>query len=122
MLKRIKLAPILLACLILVACQPIENNARDTAAALQGVIVAAQAKHHDACVGDPSQAVCQLINKGVAGQNALITSLETYCGWSTTAPPPDQNTKCVPVKGAEAALKSAIANAAQLTVEIRGTI
>lgn len=106
----------------LTACPALEQKGRDTSAALQGVIVAAQAKHHDSCVGNPSQSVCQLINKGVAGENALITAGETYCGWSPAAPPTDPNAKCVPVKGAQAALQAAIANAAELTLEIKGTI
>jgi hypothetical protein len=105
-----------------VACSPLEQQARNTAAALQGVIVAAQAKYHDSCVGNPSQNVCQLINKGISGQNALITAGETYCGWSPSAPPADPNAKCVPVKGAEAALRSGISNATQLTLEIKGAL
>lgn len=104
------------------ACAPLEQKGRDTSAALQGVIVAAQAKHHDSCVANSAQPVCQLINKGVAGENALITAGEAYCGWSTAAPPADPNAKCVPVQGAQAALRSAIANAAELTLEIKGVL
>jgi hypothetical protein len=110
------------ALLIMVACSPIENKARDTAAALGGSLAAAQAKYHDSCVATPSQKVCVLINNGIAGENALITSVETYCGWSTLAPPTDMSAKCVPVKSAEGALITAIANATQLTLEIKGAI
>lgn len=113
---------LLMFTLVLVACTPLEQSARNTSAALQGTLLAAQAKYHDTCVANPSQNVCQLINKGVSGENGLITAVETYCGWSTTQPPVDPNAKCVPVKGAEQVLRSAIANAAQLTGEIRGTI
>lgn len=116
------LSLVIILTLATVACSPLEQQARNTAAALQGVIVAAQAKYHDSCVGNPSQNVCQAINKGVSGQNALITSIETYCGWSTTMPPADVNAKCVPVKTATAALQAAIANANQLTIEIKGTL
>ena len=108
--------------LVCTACTPIEQQARNTAAALQGTIVAAQAKYHDSCVANPTQAVCQDINKGVAGENALITAIETYCGWSTTSPPTDPNAKCVPVSTATAGLQAAIANATQLTLELKGTI
>lgn len=121
-MKRIALMPLLLVCLILTACSPIEVSARNASAALQGLLVAAQAKYHDSCVADKTQSVCQLINKGVSGENALITAGETYCGWSTVAPPTDPNTKCVPVKNAKAALQAAIANATQLTLEIKGTL
>ena len=106
----------------LLACSPIENKARDTAAALGGSIAAAQAKEHDSCVANPTQKVCVLINNGVAGENALITAIETYCGWSTAAPPTDMSAKCVPVKSATGALNAAILNATQLTTEIKGAI
>lgn len=113
---------VLVPLLILIACSPIEQQARNTAAALQGTLVAAQAKYHDTCVANPSQNVCTTINKGVSGENALITAIETYCGWSTTIPPTDPNAKCVPVKGAQAALQSAIANATALTLQIKGVL
>ena len=104
------------------SCSPVEQQARNTAAALQGTIVAAQAKYHDSCVGNPRQQVCEIINQGISGQNALVTAVETYCGWSTVSPPADPNTKCVPVKTAEQGLQSAIANAAQLTAQIKGAL
>lgn len=104
------------------ACSPIEKNARDTAAALQGIIIAAQTKYRVSCSSDPNQTPCLTINRGVSGENALVTSIELYCGWSTLAPPTDPNAKCVPVKTAEAALSSAIANAAQLTTEVKGVL
>ena len=121
-MRKIGTIIIALVAMVLVACSPIEQKARDTAALLQGSIVAAQAKYHDTCVGNASQNVCVSINRGVAGENALITAVETYCGWSTIAPPADTNAKCVPVKSAEAALTAAIANATQLTLEIKGTL
>lgn len=121
-MRRFLLSPLLCLLVILVACSPVEQKARDTAAALQGSIVAAQAKYHDSCVANPSQNVCQVINRGIAGENALITSVETYCGWSPASPPADPTAKCVPVKSAESALVAAIANAAQLTLEIKGVL
>lgn len=113
---------VLLLTVILVACSPLEQQARNTAAALGGVLVPAQAKYHDTCVADARQTICMTINKGVAAQNALITAVETYCGWSTTSPPTDPNAKCVPVKSAEQALTAAIANAAQMTTEVKGVL
>jgi hypothetical protein len=121
-MKRIALFLIVTMTLGTVACSPIEQNARNTAAALQGVIVAAQAKYHDTCVANSGQNVCQTINRGISGQNALVTSVETYCGWSTTMPPADVNAKCVPVKSAQSALTAAINNATALTLEIKGTL
>jgi len=114
---------LLLVCLLpMMGCSPIENQARDTAAALSGAIVAAQTQYQASCSANPNQQVCQLINKGVAGENALITAVETYCGWTPSVAPPDPTATCVPVKSAQAALEVAIANASTLTLEIKGAI
>lgn len=107
---------------ILLAACPAEKAARDTAAALQGSLLAAQAKYQTSCQANANQNVCQLINKGISAQNALITSTELYCGWAATNPPPDPSTKCVPVKSAQAVLESALANARTLTIQIKGAI
>jgi len=111
-----------LSVLPLVACSPLENQARDIAAALSGSIVAAQTKYQGSCTANPSQQICQAINRGVSGQNALVTAVETYCGWVVTPAPPDPTAKCVPVKSAQTALQTAIANAAALTLQIKGAL
>lgn len=114
---------LLLVCFLpMLGCSPIENQARDTAAALSGAIVAAQAQYEASCVTNPNQQVCQLINRGVSGENALVTAVETYCGWTPSVAPPDATAECVPVKSAQAALQAAIANATTLTLEIKGAI
>jgi hypothetical protein len=107
---------------VLVGCSPVEQKARDTAAALSGSIIAAQTKYEASCAANANQEVCQLINRGVSGENALITAVETYCGWSPTLTPPDPTAVCVPVKSMQAGLQAAIANAAALTLEIKGAI
>lgn len=117
-----RISLILLMCLVLTACSPLENNARDTAAALSGSIVAAQGRYQGSCTADPSKDICKLINRGVSGENALITSIETYCGWAVSIVPPDPNQKCVPVKSAEAALVAAIQNATTMTIQIKGAL
>ncbi len=101
---------------------PLENQARDVAAALSGSIVAAQAKYQGSCTANPSQQICQAINRGVSGENALITAVETYCGWAVTPAPPDPNAKCVAVKSAQAVLQAAVANALALTLQIKGAL
>lgn len=103
-------------------CSPLENNARDAAAALSGSIVAAQAKYQDTCTADKTQQICQTINKGVSAENALITAIETYCSMAITPVPPTRDTPCHPVKTAEAGLSTAIANATTLTSQIKGAI
>lgn len=113
---------LLLLLIPLIGCPKTEQNARDAAAALRGLLTTAQTQYQTSCQANSTQTVCQSINRGVSAQNALITATESYCGWSTTAPPPDPMTVCVPVKSAEAALKSATANANQAIAEIRGVI
>lgn len=113
---------IVLMCMVMVGCSPLENEARDAAAALSGSIVAAQTKYLATCGANPEQEICRVINRGVSGENALITAIETYCGWSQTLTPLDPSAKCVPVKSAEVALQAAISNAAALTLQIKGAL
>jgi hypothetical protein len=114
---------LLVACLLpMLGCSPLESQARDAAAALSGSIVAAQTKYQATCAANPAQEVCQVINRGVSGENALITAIETYCGWAPTLAPPNAAAQCVGVRSAETALRIAIANAATLTLQIKGAI
>lgn len=106
----------------MLGCSPLENQARDTAAALSGSIIAAQTKYQTSCAANPTQEICRVINRGVSGENALISAVETYCGWTATFAPPDPTAKCVPVKSAQAALQAAIANAGTLTLQIKGAL
>lgn len=121
-MKKAAILLLVMGLLPMLGCSPIEQQARDTAAALSGSIVAAQTQYQANCAANPTQQVCQLINRGVVGENALITAVETYCGWTVTAAPPDPTATCVPVKSAQAALQAAIANATALTLEIKGAI
>lgn len=117
---KIRLLAIFTATLLFTAC-PAEKDARNAAAALQGSLLAAQAKYQASCTAAPALQICHIINQGVSAQNALITATQAYCGWSAAAPPP-KGTKCLPVKSAEAAFTAALANARQLTGEINGAI
>lgn len=103
-------------------CNTAASNARNTAAALQGMIVAAQAQYQTTCTANPSQTACTSINRAVAAENALITADEAYCGWSTQSPPSNPTAPCVPVSGAAAALATATANAAAFITELKGLI
>ena len=121
-MKNLKTILLVAFLLVMAGCSPLENQARDTAAALSGSIVAAQTKYQATCGANPEQEICRVINRGVSGENALITAIETYCGWSQTLTPPDPSAKCVPVKSAEAVLQAAISNAAALTLQIKGAL
>ena len=117
-----KLVVVVLATIVKVACNAPEQQARDTAAALSGVLTTAQTQNTAACQSDPNQNACQIINRGISGQNALITATETYCGFALTPTPPDPSEVCHPVKAAQPALQTAIANANQLITEVKGVI
>ncbi len=121
-MRKLLTVALVLGVLPMLACSPLENQARDAAAALSGSIVAAQTKYQGSCAANPSQQICQAINRGVSGENALVSAVETYCGWAVTLAPPDPTAKCVPVQSAQAALQAAVANATALTVQIKGAL
>jgi hypothetical protein len=122
MMRRLMMTLTIVIVLPMIGCSPLENQARDTAAALSGSIVAAQSKYQTSCVANPTQDICQIIDRGISGENALITAVETYCGWTPALAPPDSTANCMPVKSAQTALEAAIANAASLTLQVKGAI
>jgi hypothetical protein len=121
-MKRFATLLTLATTLALVACSPLEQQARNTAAALQGALTAAQAQFQSTCSATPTQTPCTIINQAVAGQNALVTATESYCGFSVTNPPNPTTAACVPVKSAQAGLQTAISNATLFITELRGVI
>ena len=121
-MRILRLSAIALITLAMTACTPLEQSARNTAAALQGAIGAAQAKYQTTCAATPTQSACVTITKAIDGQNALVTAIEGYCGWSTAAPPAVSTQTCVPVKSAAAGLQSAISNANLFVVELKGVL
>jgi hypothetical protein len=118
-MKGLLIAPILVWCLLMTACESLEQQARDTAAALGGAIAAAQTQYQTACTATPTATACTLINKAVAAQNALVTADEAYCGFSPGTP---LTTACTPVKSAEAGLSAAISNATPFVTELKAII
>lgn len=117
-MKKLLLLPVLL---LLTGC-PKDKNARDTAAALKGLLATAQTQYQASCQANSTQATCQTINRGVAAQNALITAIETYCSMALTPTPPAPEAICTPVKSAEGALSVALANANQAISEIKKVV
>ena len=126
MKRTLYLIPVVALWLITIGCTPAEQDARDAAAALGGSIKAAQAKYQASCSAPASvqvsPQVCELINRAVSGQNALITAAETYCGFSPAAPPADPFSQCVPVKNGKVGLVNATINAQQFVLELKGVI
>jgi hypothetical protein len=120
MKKLLVLPSLVIYCLMLAACEPIEQTARDTSAALGGAIVAAQGQNQAACKAAPSASVCVFINRAVAAQNALITATEAYCGVAVGISAPTAT--CTPVKSAQAGLQAAISNANPFITSLKGVI
>lgn len=112
-----KLIAAILPILLLVSCKvdPVIGAGRDTAAASQGAIIAAQAQ----CSATPSAKVCTYLPQAISAQNLLVTSLETACGWSPNLPPVDPNAKCVVVQGALPALTAATQNIQTVLLELK---
>jgi len=94
---------------------------RDTVASLQGAIKAAQAQYQTSCLTAPTQPVCVNINKAVNAQNALVTSLEAYCGFSPGTSVTDVSA-CIPVASAQAGLIAATSNAQVFITQLKGVI
>ena len=117
-----KLCTLLALTVVMVACTPLEQTARNTAAALQGAIGAAQSKYQTQCTASPNLTACTVINQAIAGQNALVTATEAYCGWSPTNPPANTTATCVPVKSAAGGLQAAVANASLVVTELKGIL
>jgi len=111
----------ILPLILLLGCPKVEQDARDTAAALKGALTQAQTEYTSTCQSDSAQPTCQTINKAISAQNLLITATQAYCGWSASAPP-DPAAKCAPVKGTEASLQTATKNAQQAITELKGII
>jgi len=101
--------------------EPPQNLARDTAAALGGAITTAQTQYQTSCTANKTQQVCQVIDKAVAAQNALITADETYCGWPVGTGT-NSNNPCVPVANATAALQAAIVNANAFITQLKAVL
>jgi hypothetical protein len=114
-----KLFILLPLCMILTACSPLEQTARNTAAALGGMVTAAQQQNQAACTASPTASVCGLINRAAAAQNALITATEAYCGFSPSTP---LSSTCAPVKTAAGALQAAIDNANPFITSLKGVV
>ena len=124
-MKKLLLLPIMALLLCGFACNQnqanLAQNARDTTAALGGLLETAQAQYMAACTTDKTAPNCALISRGVQGQNALISALETYCGMQIS-PTLDPMTPCTPVASAQAGLQTALTNAQQLITEIKGVV
>jgi len=113
--RSVALALSLLLCAagFLAGCTPLENNARDVAAAAQGFIIRAQTLHQAECAANPNLQVCGIINQAIGAQNLLIDSIESYCGWPARPTPAQLSSvtaSCQRIKTFQAGLQTAVTN------------
>ncbi len=123
-MKSPKILFLTIALIVGITCgcsEPPEQTARNVIASASGAISSAQANYTKSCTANPAQKVCQSINRTIDGENAAITSLETYCSFELAPVLPDPSRKCVPVKGALSGLQAAVSNLNQLIGELKGT-
>ncbi len=107
---------LLLTCLFLVGCQPLQQTARDSIAVAKGVIETAQDKYLVRCQASPTDVPCEIIKDAVAAQNLVVDALNLYCAgissWVDGAP-------CFPSKDMEPRLKEALLNLNTIISNVR---
>jgi hypothetical protein len=96
---------LLITCLFLVGCQPLQQTARDSVAVAKGVIETAQQEYLPRCLSSPTDTPCEIIKDAVAAQNLVIEALNLYCAgsdsWVSGAP-------CNPTDAVEPRLREAL--------------
>ncbi|KKL19417.1 hypothetical protein LCGC14_2465690 [marine sediment metagenome] len=96
---------LLLTCLFLVGCQPLQQTARDSIAVAKGAIETAQQEYLVRCLASPTDTPCEIIKDAIAAQNLVVDVGILYCAgndaWLTGGP-------CSPSRGVEPRLKEAL--------------
>lgn len=109
--KKLLFVP-LLSCIALLAGCNAEGAARDAMAAAHGYVVSAQATWGDSCRANNTQFKCTSTNRLIDAEHVTALALLVYC--DGPAAPGELRYAgggvCVPVKGAEASLLSAVRN------------
>lgn len=110
--------------LALTGCSPLENSARDAAAAAQGFIEQAQQNHLTECQANPEKDFpCQNINQAIGAQNLLIDAIEQYCGFPSRpgaeALKALEGRHCIRNKAAGERLRSAVASLNSIIADYR---
>lgn len=106
---RKSLVGIVALCVILAACDPPQNVARDALAANRAVLVTYQNKYQNECAQNPAMKTCRIIHEAVTAQNLAVDALDLYCQGITTPSFMDGG-PCAPDKSAEPKLRAALKN------------
>jgi hypothetical protein len=108
----------------LTGCPKLENTVRDVIAAETGFLDKAIENHRAGCTADPQRPLCVAIVKAGQARNVAIDGLEAYCSGVPKAgdPPFEQGGPCAPVASAEGALRSALINLQQTSVDLKAAL
>lgn len=119
---------VMLICVLMVACQPVERTAYDTVVASKAFLQSEYAVHPECKANDAASTastLCVDLAKAVSAKDALIDALGVYCSGSDFT----NGGACQPpVKGtpasdqATAKLKAAIAAYNQTASDVKGII
>ena len=116
-----RLAPVLLAALLLAGCTPLERTAYNTVVAAKAFLDKEKAQHSE-CATVPASTVCTDLVKATGAKDALIDAITVYC----SGPEFNNGGPCnAPQKGtaaydqAAAKLQSAIANYNQIASDLK---
>lgn len=116
MTKRLALVPLLLGTLILTACPPIQETARDGVATAKGYLDAAKAHHPECSTPQVNVGVCDLLSRATGAKDAVIDAVNVYC----TSPSYDQTGGvCVPNKSAKPKLDAALRDLNQILADVK---
>lgn len=119
-----KLALVVLACVVMTACTPVEKQAYNTIIGAKAFLDHTRALHPE-CATTPNTTVCQGINRTTGAKDALIDAVKVYC----SGPQFENGGACQPpAKGtpthdqAVAKLKAAIASYNQIEKDLKGAL
>ena len=109
--------------LMLWACSPVDQQARDVIAGAKGAITAAEAQHPECSPlrhpENQQQAACVTIAKAIAAENTAIDALNLYCNFSPSDPGSQQ---CERVQSAQDFLKNSLLSLQTITGDVKGLV
>lgn len=106
--------------LTIAGCNSFASQARDSIAAFNGYLTAAQAKHTGECIVSKGELpVCDTLRRSDAAENAAIDALEAYCQIPPHTTFTGAGASCKPVTSLQGGLTAALAGISALTPDIK---
>lgn len=115
-MKRLSIVPLLLGMLILTACPPVQETARDGVATAKGYLDSAKAAHPECAAAQVNVGVCTLLSRATGAKDAVIDAVNVYC----SSPSYDSTGGvCVPNKSAKPKLDAALRDLNQILTDVK---